>query len=1218
MGSSDDPKRHARASELLERALELSLPERDVFLTKACADDPELREEVDSLLLCIDGTDDFLEGPSPGAALRGAHEEVLAGKTETLVLGPNPGREADPLKACPGDRIGPYRLEEHLGRGGMGVVWRGWDERLDRPVALKTIDTTLALGTDMRDAFVREARLLARLQHPHVATVYDLPRVGGTPVMVMELLDGEDLSQRLTRGALDIDTTLRLGRQVASALELAHRHRIVHRDLKPANVRVLSSGDIKVLDFGLARLVDVSAADEIGREGSILGTPGYMSPEQVRGESPDGRGDLFSLGVVLHECLSGQPCFSGDLVERLRQTVHETPDASALPEETPEGLHDLLGHCLTKSVTHRIESARRVRERIDDLLRSRGVAALVGSDPGRSFPSGPVLVVPAEADEFVGRERELDTLQQRFDQGARLISVLGPGGIGKTRLARRHAHREHERHPRGTWFCDLSEATSREDIVQVVATTLGVRLQGDSPIEQLGHAIAGRGACLLLLDNFEQVVEHAESTLGRWLTRAPEARFLATSRERLQVGGEELMVLEPLTPEREGVELFVLRARSHGRTIDLTGDQRDEVEEIVRVLEGLPLAIELAAARSRVLTPSQLRSRLTDRFAVLVGSRRATGRQATLRATIEWSWKLLEPWERVALAQCSVFEGGFTLEAVEAVLDLSALPGAPWPMDVVQILIDKSLLHGWTPARVKGRPPVDETFFGLYASIREHAAEMLSTPGSLPEEACGPNAETAARQRHGRYYASFGTQEKLKRLDTRPGEQQMRTLELQLAELSTACRRAVECGDATVAVDALAVTAQVLSRTGPLTTVVELGHEVLEIVAPSSPECGRAHLIVSTALEDLSRLDEAREHHDSALRLARAADDRGLEARVLTRLGNLHRRQGRTVEAERHYDAALSALEGLDEPRLESRVHLGRGNLLAARGELTEADLAYGEALAAARVDDDRRQEGLALTNQASLYSELGRLEQGIETGREALRALRRLGERRVEAYCHASLGHLLTNLGRLDEGRNEHEATLTITRELGDRALEGSTLAALGWVSAKQDRAAEASRFYEEALAIHREVGNRRSECVVLGQLGDLDFDRDRLDEASDHYEAARVIAHEVGDARHEGVALGHLGLVLLSRGHGEEGRNTFARGEELIRSAGGAVALVQLLLRRVRQAAERGETAIAAECHAKAETLATEMGLHSDSVVMRELAELGGQSGSGAEPEA
>ena len=292
--------------------------------------------------------------------------------------------------------------------------------------------------------------------------------------------------------------------------------------------------------------------------------------------------------------------------------------------------------------------------------------------------------MPAERDAFVGRREPLTELVRRLDAGARLVSIIGLGGAGKTRLVTRFGWEALGRFPGGVWFCDLSEARSLDGILFAVSQGLDVPLGKEDPIAQLGHAVAGRGKCLLILDNFEQVARHAEETLGRWLNRASEARFLVTTREVLGLPGEEVLALKPLVPS-DAAALFVLRAGAVKPGFAPSAEDEAAIAPLVKLLEGLPLAIELAAARVRVMPPRMLLLRMSERFKLLSSTGGRLDRQATLRAVFDWSWDLLSLAEKAALAQLSVFEGGFTLESVEAVLDLSTDENAPWPLDAIKL-----------------------------------------------------------------------------------------------------------------------------------------------------------------------------------------------------------------------------------------------------------------------------------------------------------------------------------------------------------------------------------------------------------------------------------------------------------------------------------------------------------------------------------------------------
>ena len=285
----------------------------------------------------------------------------------------------------------------------------------------------------------------------------------------------------------------------------------------------------------------------------------------------------------------------------------------------------------------------------------------------------------------------------------------------------------------GTWLVDLADAHTLEGVCTSVAAALGVPLVADRTNEQsvelLGHAFAGRHDCLVVLDNFEQVASLAAGTIQRWLELAPEARFVVTSRQKLNIPGEAVYELGPMgmpetlddVRESEAVRLFVQRANAVQPGFVINTENRQALHDIVWALDGIPLAIELAAARMNVFTPAQLVERLQDRFKLLRGT---TGdpRQLSMRATIDWSWNLLSPAEQHVLTQCAVFRGGFSMEAAEAVVELD---DDEWTVDLVQALREKSLLQSRNPTHFPNEPR-----FSLFESVREYADEKLHASGS--------------------------------------------------------------------------------------------------------------------------------------------------------------------------------------------------------------------------------------------------------------------------------------------------------------------------------------------------------------------------------------------------------------------------------------------------------------------------------------------------------
>jgi Tol biopolymer transport system component len=303
------------------------------------------------------------------------------------------------MAVAPGSTLFHYRLVEKIGEGGMGQVWRATDTTLGREVAIKILPDAFAADPERLARFEREAKVLAALNHPSIATVYGFHEAGGVRFLAMELVPGEDLSARIARGRLPVPDALEIARHVAEALEAAHEQGIIHRDLKPANVKLTPDGRVKVLDFGLAKALDPAGSGSTGRSdtgmsptitslgtvaGVILGTAAYMSPEQARGRSVDKRADTWAFGVLLYEMLTGKRPFDGETVsDTLASVLKSDPDWSSLPADTPPGVKTLLRRCLAKDPKARLRSAGDALFELDGSEPAPAVVAAPARSPWR-------------------------------------------------------------------------------------------------------------------------------------------------------------------------------------------------------------------------------------------------------------------------------------------------------------------------------------------------------------------------------------------------------------------------------------------------------------------------------------------------------------------------------------------------------------------------------------------------------------------------------------------------------------------------------------------------------------------------------------------------------------------------------------------------------------------------------------------------------------------
>lgn len=749
--------------------------------------------------------------------------------------------------------------------------------------------------------------------------------------------------------------------------------------------------------------------------------------------------------------------------------------------------------------------------------------------------------LPSERDAFVGRAAALDEIARRFAEGARLLSLVGIGGCGKTRLATHYAWSWIGEFPGGAWFCDLSAAQDVDGIVRAVAAALDVPLSGDDPVVQLERSIAGRGECLLILDNFEQVARHAGDTLGRWLDRAPDARFIVTTREVLGLAGEEVFALSPMG-ETDAVELFLRRARSASRDFRLDAGDEAAVVPLVKLLDGLPLAIELSAARVRVMPPHVQLQRMSERFRLLSSSGRRRDRQATLRATFDWSWDLLTEAEKAALAQLSVFEGGFTLGAAEAVVELSAFEDAPWQADVVHSLIDKSFVR-----------PLADGRLDLLVSVQEYAAEHLCTPGRFAGS--GPHALEAAQARHRAHFAAID--------EDRAGADRG----ADLANFVVACRRAVSAVDAECSVALVERAWAALRLRGPFRIGHELATSALGMPGLSAGQRGRAEYVAARALESSGMGAVAKPHFEAALARAREAGSPLGTARALLGLSAIHKNEGADDAAMRAGAETLALGKTLCDTALQCEVHNLMGNVfLELRGDPHQALSHYEAGLAIARACSNRRWEGGLLGN----------------------------------------VGNVRFSLGHVDEARANYEAALQAARDVGDRKFEGNMLSNLGWLHLTQGRPEEGRQLLEPALAIARELGHAYLESNALCNLALACEGIGRPEEAQRHYAAALAIAQRLQDRRTEGQILGYLGGLLATQGRFDSARASFERGAALLQEVADRFSLGVLLCKRAAAERLAGDIPAARDAFQRAEVLAQEVSAGADSELGLELQQI------------
>jgi predicted ATPase len=629
---------------------------------------------------------------------------------------------------------------DEIGRGGFGIVFRCHQMALDRMVAVKVLTAEL---DENRERFLREQRAMGRLTgHPNIVGVMQVGQTqSGYPYLMMQYHQRGSLEARIRRlGRLPLGEVLYVGVKIAAALETAHRREIVHRDVKPANILLTDYGEPALADFGIAHI----AGGFKTATGTFTGSPAFTAPEILSGDSPSAASDVYGLGATLFAALTGHAAYerkSGEQVvaQFLRIATGPMPDLrdSGIPVDVCTVVEKAMARDARErpSAAGLGEELRAVQDQhapaADDIPARSDQPVMRAAALGPRLPGN----LPLELTGFIGRRAELAEVE-RLLSTSRLVTVTGIGGVGKTRLALRAAAEKQKDFRDRAWMIELGELRDPSLVENVVAAGLGLRDQSGRSLRDVVVEFLRSRTLLLILDNCEQVVDEAAKLAEVLLRACPEVHILATGRERLGVGGEAVLRLCPLAvpdedreptlprvPSYDAVALFAERAAAALPGFELTENNEATVARICSQVDGLPLAIELAAARLRAMSCEQILARLDDRYTLLAqGTRGAPARQQSLAWCIGWSYDLCTPDEQRMWAELSVFAGSFALEAAEEICDGELAPGTM--VDVLTSLVDKSIL-----IRTESNGQVR---FRLLDTLRDYGREKLTqTGGSL-------------------------------------------------------------------------------------------------------------------------------------------------------------------------------------------------------------------------------------------------------------------------------------------------------------------------------------------------------------------------------------------------------------------------------------------------------------------------------------------------------
>jgi non-specific serine/threonine protein kinase len=621
--------------------------------------------------------------------------------------------------------VGKYQILEELGKGGMGIVYKARDTKLDRIVALKFLPPELTQDDDVRERFLQEAKTVAAFNHSNITIIHEIDEDEGRTFIAMEYIGGLSLKNKLKSGNLTMGEAVDIASQVTLGLQEAHEKGIVHRDIKPANIMLTERGQAKIVDFGIAKLV---GKVRLTRTGTTIGTVAYMSPEQAKGGEVDQRSDIWSMGVVLYEMLTGRLPFKGNHEQTMIYSILNAVPMSpkVYRGELSDHICAVIDKALQKDPLDRFQSAA---DLLNALRSSEFVSKITAGQEKHNLP--------VQLTSFVGREKELEEIKSLLVEH-RIVTLTGAGGCGKTRLAIESAAGFIDEFDDGVWFIDLASVSEPGLIPEAIAGVLKVK---EEPYRPLIDTILARWKeknALIVFDNCEHLVEACSANAEHLLREIPGFHILATSREALNAPGEitwrvpslslpesdQTEDVETIRESSEAVRLFEDRAKAVQRAFKLTEKAASAVLEISRRLDGIPLAIELAAARVKLLSLDDILVRLDERFQILTGGTRgAMERHKTLRAAVDWSYDLLEPEEKALFNRLAFFVGGFDLDAVENICEDEAVTKER-VLDLFSGLVDKSLVVTETQADGSVR-------YRLLETLRHYAREKLTEAGEV-------------------------------------------------------------------------------------------------------------------------------------------------------------------------------------------------------------------------------------------------------------------------------------------------------------------------------------------------------------------------------------------------------------------------------------------------------------------------------------------------------
>ncbi len=1030
-----------------------------------------------------------------------------------------------------------------IGQGAMGAVYRGVDQQTGEPVAIKHLKPELlAANPRQLDRFAREGELLRQLNHPNIVKVYAAIAEAGQHYIIMEYVQGGSLRDLLDQQPqLPLPRVLSIAIDVADALTRTHRLNIIHRDLKPANVLLAQDGSPRLTDFGLAFLDDGA---NLTQSGALVGTLDYIPPEACQGKALDKRMDIWSFGVMLFEMLAGQRPFTGSNLYATITAIltTPTPDLFRFRPDVNDALADLVYRMLQKDPQQRIPSSRLVGAELEAIMQGsdiRPAATITLMREQLALPDKPRFEtstsdktavhrhnLPPQTMTCIGREAELATLTEFVSNPqTRLITIVGPGGMGKTRLALALAEQQVGRFSYGVYFVPLAAADTRADMVNAIAGAVDFHFYtGGNPEQQLVDFLREK-ELLLILDSMEHLQTSA-GLLTDLLSAATAVTLILTSRERLRLREEQVITLAEwefphnlpadLALHSAPAQLFTQSAQRLQPNFELDEHDVPALADICRAVGGTPLGLMLAATWVEMLTIAEIANEISASLDFLeTDMRDVPERHRSLRAVFDSSWNFLNESERDVFMKLSVFQGGFSRQAAQEITGAS--------LRDLMALANRSLLHRDPDGR-----------YHTQRLLQQYAAEQLSQ---------SPDAHFLVHDQHAAYYAAM-LQTHNQQMKGNDQQAALAEMEQEQDNLRAAWEWAIGQGQADLLhqmVDALCrfydwrgryqegdqfcgtavrhltraldgdnvrLWAKLLGwqgkfnlllgRTEIAGQVIEQGLKLLDSSAPSGASLAwtdtraeMAFLLRRQAQFFLMSGDreQARQAGRQSLELLETLGDEWGIAYSLDMLGQIAWNVGAYGEAQPLYERSLAIRQSLQDRRGTADSLRALGLLALFQGRIPDTMRLMQESNAIRKEIGDVAGTAVGLADTSTAFMIAGNFPEAIRLLEESLALYTQLGYRQAMAHWFTLLALACLSHGDFEKSRRHAERGRTLSREVSYKRGVALSNWVLGCLSVVAGNEAGAKSLFLQSVAGFREINQQDELAWALAELGKVEL---------------------------------------------------------------------------------------------------------------------------------